>query len=58
MAVPWLRWLVAGLSPQMPAFMPGSFQVGFVVDKVALEGVSLLVLQLSPVNIILLWPGR
>jgi hypothetical protein len=35
MAVPWLRWLVAGLSPQTPTFMPGSFQVGLVVDKVA-----------------------
>jgi hypothetical protein len=30
--VPWLRWLVAGISPRRP----GSIHVGFVVDKVAL----------------------
>jgi hypothetical protein len=30
-AVPWLRWLVTGLSPRRP----GSVRVGFVVDKVA-----------------------
>jgi hypothetical protein len=35
-AVPWLRWLVAGLSPRRPGFEPGSIHVGFVVDKVAL----------------------
>jgi hypothetical protein len=32
-AVPWLRQLVAGLSPRRP----GSVQVGYVVDKVVLE---------------------
>jgi hypothetical protein len=32
MAVPWLRWLVAGFSPRRRR----SGHVGFVVDKVAL----------------------
>jgi hypothetical protein len=31
---------------------PGSFHVGYVVDKVALGHVSLRVLRFSPVNII------
>jgi hypothetical protein len=35
-AVPWLRRLVAGLSPRRPGFDPGSLHVGFMVDKVAL----------------------
>jgi hypothetical protein len=35
-AVPWLRSLVAGLSPRRPGFAPGSIYVGFVVDKVTL----------------------
>jgi hypothetical protein len=35
-AVPWLRSLVADLSPRRPGFAPGSIHVGFVVDKVAL----------------------
>jgi hypothetical protein len=34
--VPWLRSLVAGLSPRSPGFAPGSIHVGFVVVKVAL----------------------
>jgi hypothetical protein len=51
-AVPWLRSLVAGLSPRRPGFAPGSFHVGFVVDKVALGQVFLRVLWFSPVNII------
>ena len=38
-AVPWLRRLVAGLSLRRPGFDPGSVQMGFVVDKVALEQV-------------------
>jgi hypothetical protein len=50
-AVPWLRSLVAGLSPRRPRFAPGSIRVGFVVDKVALEQVFLKVLRFSPVNI-------
>jgi hypothetical protein len=36
MAVPWLRRLVAGLSPRRSGVDPGSVYVGFVVDKVAL----------------------
>jgi hypothetical protein len=36
MAMPWLRSLVAGLSPRRPVFAPGTIHVGFVVDKVAL----------------------
>jgi glycosidase len=35
-AVPWLRRLVAGLSPRRTGFATGSIHVGFVVDKVAL----------------------
>jgi hypothetical protein len=52
--VPWLRRLVAGLSPRRPGFDPGSVNVGFVVDEVALGQVFLLVLRFSPVSIILL----
>jgi hypothetical protein len=44
-AVPWLRSLVAGLSPRRP----GLIHVGFVVDKVALGQVFLRVLRFSPV---------
>jgi hypothetical protein len=50
-AVPWLRSLVAGLSPRRPGFAPWSIHVGFAVDKVAL-GQVYLVLRFSPVNII------
>jgi hypothetical protein len=50
-AVPWLRSLVAGLSPRRPGFAPGSIRVGFVVDKVALGQVCLRVLRFSPVSI-------
>jgi hypothetical protein len=50
-AVPWLRSLVAGLSPRRAGFAPGSIHVGFVVDKVALGQVFLPVLRFSPVNI-------
>ena len=35
MAVPWLRRLVAGVSPQRPGFDPGSVRVRFIVDIVA-----------------------
>jgi hypothetical protein len=35
-AMPWLKRLVAGFPPQRPGCEPGSGQVGFVVDKVAL----------------------
>jgi hypothetical protein len=50
--VPWLRSLVAGLSPRRPGFAPGAIHVGFVLDKVALGQVFILVIQFSPVNII------
>jgi hypothetical protein len=50
-AVPWLRSLVASLSPRRPRFAPGSFHVGFVVDKVALGQVFVRVLRFSPVDI-------
>ena len=39
--VPWLRLLVAGLSPLKPGFDSESVHVGFVVDKVALGQDSL-----------------
>jgi hypothetical protein len=52
MAVPWLRRLVAGLSPRRSGFDPGSVHVGFVVDKVALGQVFPRVLRFSPVNFI------
>jgi hypothetical protein len=32
-AMPWLRWLVAGLSPRRPGFEPRSVYVGFVVES-------------------------
>jgi hypothetical protein len=51
-AVPWLRRLVAGLSPRSPVFAPRSVHVGFVVDKVALGQVFLRVLRFSPVSIV------
>jgi hypothetical protein len=38
----WFRQLIAGLSPWRPWFVPRSFHVGFVVDKVALGQVFLL----------------
>jgi hypothetical protein len=50
-AVPWLKRLVAGLSPRKAGFGFWSVHVGFVVDKVALGQVFLRVLWFSPVNI-------
>jgi hypothetical protein len=38
-AVPWLRWLVAVLSPRRTGFAPASVNTEFVVDEVALEQV-------------------
>jgi hypothetical protein len=32
-SVPWLRRLVAGLTPRRPVFAPGSAHVEYVVDK-------------------------
>jgi hypothetical protein len=52
MAMPWLKWLVTGLSLQRAGFLPKSIHVGFVVDKVALGQVFLRVLRFSPVIII------
>jgi hypothetical protein len=46
---PWLRSLVAGLSPRKPGFASGLIRVGFVV---ALGQVFLRVLRFSPVNVI------
>ena len=51
-AVPWLRRLVAGLSPRKPGFDPVSVYVGFVVEKVALGQVFPRVLRFYPVNLI------
>jgi hypothetical protein len=50
--VPWLRRLVAGLSPRRLGFDPGSVHVGFVLDKVVLGQVFLRVLRFSPVSFI------
>jgi hypothetical protein len=46
--MPWLRLLVAGLSPQRPEFAPGSVHVGFVMDTVALGQAFLLIIQFPP----------
>jgi hypothetical protein len=51
-AVPWLKRLVAGLSPRKSGFAPGSIHVGFVVDKVVLRQIFLRVIRFSPANII------
>jgi hypothetical protein len=51
-AVPWLRRLVAGLSPRRPGFDRGSVHVGFVVEKVALGQVSTRELRFSFANFI------
>jgi hypothetical protein len=51
-AVPWLRRLVAGISPRRPGFDSRSVHVGFVVDKVVLGQVFPRVLLFSPVNLI------
>jgi hypothetical protein len=51
LAAPWLRLLVAGLSPRRSNFSPWSIHVGFV-NKVALVQVFLRVLLFSPVNVI------
>jgi hypothetical protein len=52
--VPWIRWLIAGLSQRGPAFNPKPGHVGPVVHKVAMGQVLLLLLRLFPVSIILL----
>jgi hypothetical protein len=50
-AVPWLRRLVAGLSPWSPGFASGSVHVGFVLNKVAMGQDFILVLRLFPLSI-------
>jgi hypothetical protein len=55
MIVPWLRRLVAGLSPRRPGFTAVSVHVEFVVDEVALGQIFLRVHRVPSVNIIPLW---
>ena len=50
--LPWLRRIFSGLSPLRLGFVPRSFHVRFVVNKVSLGQVSLQVLQFSSVIII------
>jgi hypothetical protein len=45
---PWVRQLVAGLTPRRPGFDHGLVHVGFVVDKEALGQVYPLVLRVFP----------
>jgi hypothetical protein len=52
MAVPWLKRLIAGLSPWRLGFAPGSIHAGFVADKVALGQDFLLVFRAFSANII------
>jgi hypothetical protein len=53
-AAPCLKWLVAGFPPRRP----GSGQVGFVVDKVALGQVSPINLHSTKLFIIIITRGR
>ena len=50
--VPWIRRLVAGLSPNRPGLDPRQVDVGFVVNKLELGQVFLPVHRSSPVSII------
>jgi len=50
--VPWLWWLVTGLSAPRPWFDPGPVRVRFVVDKVTLGHISLHIFRYSPVSVI------
>jgi hypothetical protein len=43
--VPWLRGLIAGLSPHIPGFDPSPIHVGFMVNKVTLLQVFLRILR-------------
>jgi hypothetical protein len=45
MAVPWLRWLVAGLSPQKLRFAPRPVHVEFEVGQVPLPSFSVFSCQ-------------
>jgi hypothetical protein len=57
-AVPWLRRLVAGLSPRRSGFDPGSVHVGFVVDKVALGQYFGFSLSIHSTGVPLKWKSR
>ena len=48
--LPWIRRLVAGLSPRRCAFNPSSFNVRFVVEKVTLQQICIHVLLFFAVN--------
>jgi hypothetical protein len=50
--MPWLRRLVAGLSPRRRGFDPSSFRVRFVVEKMTLGWVLSKKPQFSPVSVI------
>jgi hypothetical protein len=50
--VPWLRRSVDGLASRRPGFDPSSIPVGFVVDELALQQLSVRVLRFYPVDII------
>ena len=52
MSVPWLRCLVAGLSPFRSTFIPRPVHVGYVVAGMTLQQVFQRVLPSSPVSII------
>jgi hypothetical protein len=54
-AVPWLRRLVASLSPRRPGIAHRSVHVGCMVDRVALGQVFLQVLRFFPVSIVPPW---
>jgi hypothetical protein len=58
LAVPWLRWLLAGLSRRRYGFAPGSVHVGLVVNKVALGQGYPPSSLVSPVSIIPPWPSK
>jgi hypothetical protein len=47
---PWLRRLVASISPRSPGFAPRSIYVGFMVGKVALGQVFFRVLLFFPAS--------
>ena len=50
--MPFIKWSVAGLSPQKPGFDSWADSVRIVADKFTLVQVFLPVLQFSPVSII------
>ena len=50
MALPWLRRLVAGLSPRKPGFDPRPGHMEFLFHRVALRKMFLRVVLFSPVQ--------